>query len=118
MPEQRAPGPFCSQLLCLIKVLNTSPQSPNATTASTQARCCQWCGSTCDTLCAAGQHLVTRCRVCCAQLLVEGLRQMCLRERAAASGEARSYSALTQAPSEWEEVVRILQTLSDSSVPL
>ena len=48
--------------------------------------------------------------VCCPQLLVEGLRQMCLQERAAASGEARSYSALTQAPSEWEEVVRGLGT--------
>lgn len=46
-------------------------------------------------------------RLPCPQLLVEGLRQMCLQERSAASGEARSYSALTQAPSEWEEVVRI-----------
>ena len=36
---------------------------------------------------------------------MDGLRQMCLQERHAASGEARSYSALTQAPSEWEEVV-------------
>lgn len=49
--------------------------------------------------------------MCCPQLLVEGLRQMCLQERAAASGEARSYSALTQAPSEWEEVVSGFGTL-------
>jgi len=38
---------------------------------------------------------------------VEGLRQQCLQERQAASArENRSYSALTQATSEWEEVVR------------
>lgn len=39
---------------------------------------------------------------------MDGLRQMCLQERNAAAGEARSYSALTQATSEWEEVVRRL----------
>ena len=37
---------------------------------------------------------------------MEGLRQQCLQERQATSArEARSYSALTQAVSEWEEVV-------------
>ena len=43
---------------------------------------------------------------------------MCLRERAAASGEARSYSALTQAPSEWEEVVRDLVFPPDPRVTM